>query len=1275
VRRLDVRTRGLEFHFLGGFTVQWSDEPLPPIPSRTGRSLIAFLVVHHGHTHRRDALAARFWPDLPTSRARRRLSHALWQIQDAFGDVGERFLDASPDTLRIAPDAEFWLDTHEFEEMAESVRSESLAPADALHRIRLALDLYRGDFLSGTYDDWVLNEQERLDQLHLSLLARGIEAAKAQGEYEEALTYARRVTHHEPLREEAHREAMRLCVLLGRTSEALGLYERCRSVLEEELGAEPAEETTLLYERIASHRQAGTDPHPGTDARSPTGSPSSSLVGRERERMSIVESLERALAGRGGVVFVEGEAGLGKSRLATAIVEDAEWRGFSVLWGACDELGVGRPYAPIATALESALTPVRVQQLRPRIDPIWLTEAAAVIPALRRAAASDPRQRLSGLEGAQRMREAITQVVLGHSDVRPSLVVIEDLHWADEETLGLLHVIGPRLAAHRIVLLVTFRSDEARASDGTWELLRHLDQLTAPQRIELGPLDEAHVRELLRGVFGTDLAERIGPRIVDEVGGNPLFVIETLRALRDTGHLRADADDVVLEDLPLARTVQETIDARLGILTGEERHVLEVVAVHGRAPNLDTVLTAADLPALAAADAIEGLVNRGFLAEEGDSYGLHHDLVRRIVYGGLPEPARQALHERVGAALEQIRPEGVEALAWHFLAADAPAKALRYLTVAANEATEIHAYETAARHRATAIGLLDRVPTSVDTRYALLADHEAALDVLGRRDEQAEVLEQMAAIASDDPLRMVETQRRQSWVLLQTDRLHEAIDHARAAVVTARDSGEVDVEARLLTTVGTGLEWAGRWHEAVEAHEGAVAKAEGDRALMEAELALGNALRGVQRYAEAQEALERALEIATTADDRRQTVRILGALANVHGESGATDEAESNQRRAIEMARTIGFRHGEGVNLLNLATTLYHRGAIAEAMRDYDDAIRILTEIGNRRLAALARVNASSTRIEVLGDVQAARDDLEHCLALFDEIGDSGTAAQCEQLIGRADHMTGATDEARRRHESAIGRLESAPHSWLEVQFLRDLAETELEAGELDRALELLDDASETCDSLGLSDLAVGISALRGRVLVARGDVDEAIAETDRAVSQITGGVERPHLVHWAHHLALTAAGRADAEDALREAHAMLHQLLDGLSSDEKRRALTTVPTSAAVETAARDRRAEVVQVRLAGADAPTGRPLEDEDRVRIAWTVHTPDDEDAESPIERRRRRLVRLLTEASAQGAAPTVEDLADVLNVSSATVRRDLAALRSHGHDLRTRGSRAS
>lgn len=1273
----------LQIYLLGGFAVKRGDTPLPPIPSRAARSLFAYLVVNRDRRHARSYLAGLYWPELPEARARRRLSQSLWQLHDALDELpgGQSYLQATPDEVGFNAQTDHWVDVDEFgriiDQLGVGSSEHPLGRATDMEALRQCVDLYQGDFLAGFSESWVLIEQQRLRDKYVGALGTLVAMAKARGDYEEALSYARRLTHHDPLREEAHREAMRLLVLLGRPNEAILQYQRCQSVLEEELGTEPAAATVDLYDQIRRHRQAGIQAVP-TERHSPLlARAEAPFVGRRSERSALIDRMEQALGGRGGIVLVEGEPGVGKTRLVAEAAADARWRGFDVLWGACPEIEVPRPYLPLVDALEPALTELRVEQIAQQIGGVWLREVARIVPALDERLPDLPdRVPLRDADEPQRMREALAMVFQALGRVGPTMVVLDDLQWADEETLNALRQVGDVLAGSRVLVCLIYRTEEARRQEQAWETIRRLDQRSGVGRVLVAALSVFETDELIQQSLGTAAPGRsLAARIHAETGGNPLFVLETLRSLHDQG-LVGESEPAIATGgaLPLADTVHRVISDRIGFLGATARLALDALAVQGYDADLDTLTEVSALPKQDVLEAVDDLLRRGLLVDGEDGYRFRHDQVRKVAYDTVEADARVPLHRAVARALQTRRPQGYEVIAHHCRLGEDWDGAVRYLRLAGERAAGLHAYQAAATHLGRAVELAQPAETPPSEVLELLASRERALEVLGQREQQAAVLDHMTRLAAD-PTWKAEVAIRRAWLLAMTDRFDDAEAVAAGALADHTAPGP-RLQRRLLMARGTALSWAGRAREALPFLEQAAAPGyEDPRAEADARTALGRTLGELQQYETAAAELTRALQRYEEIEDRRGQAEALGLLATVLMEQGDAARGEHTYRQALRICRDIGYRHGEALNLANLATQLYVGNRVGEAVDLYGEAATTFRTVGNRRGEARVLANLAAVRHLILGDDARARREIDQALSYFREVGDGPSEAHCLEVLAGIDARRGNTVRARRQLETGLEIVHGSGHHWLAVHLERSLAVLDLADGSAEAALQRVERAAEAAGRLGMHDVAVMLQGLRGRALLESGRISEAVAAIEDVDERI-GGVEQGYLVSFWRYRILEAAGRIEAAHrSLERAYRELLAAVEPLTDEQRAAALAAVPEHRAIVEEWQAIRPRMETVSLPAADAPTGRPLRNDEWVEVTWAVAEPADRSFSDGIAQRRHRLLRLVEQARRQGAAPTIVDLATALAVSPATIRRDLAALRRQGKAIFTRGSRSA
>lgn len=1259
----------LRIRLLGGLLIESDGRIFPRIPSRPGRSLFAYLVLNRDRQIARDHLAGLFWPEMADNQARRRLSQALWQIQTLFTaeGAGGSYLLTTPGTVRFNPASDYWLDVEVFEAATDSLKEgqgyDDPAP------LAEAVALYRGDLLAGFYDDWVQVDQQRLRQRYFRALAHAANLHKSRGEFEEALVYARRLALLDSLREDAHRDVMRLCLLAGRANEALLQYEVCYSALADELGAEPEKVTTELFESIAAQRRAGRRPFVPAP-RSPLLDPGVpvAMVGREHLRTEAISAIESALAGRGGVVLVEGEPGVGKTRLLEGMAEDANWRGFSVLWGEASHGEVTRSYHPLASALEGALSPLRSEQLRAQVGELWLGVLSQLLPSLREWLPDiSPVAALEPAEEAGRMHEAISRSIAGLARSTPQLLILDDFQWADDDSVAAVRHLTGSLANAPIVVCVGYRAQDVRGREVAWEAVRAMDAAPRSRRLVVEPLSPVETGELIRVSAAAQGDPELVGRIHEETGGNPLFVLETLRAIyeHNLAVAASDVDDAPGE-FPLPATVQDLISRRLESLDTADRAVLNLFSVAGLEADPLVLVEVLDRPRPEFFESVDVLVRRGILFERGSRYRFRHEQVRRVVQGSLAEAEARALHSALAGALMQLEPDHPEPLVHHLLAAGRRADARPLAVEAAERAVAVQAYAAAAAHYRVAV-------ESGDASIKILLAFEGVLDVLGRRDEQAAVIADMMVVVERGASPGSEALRRRAWYLAHTDHFDESSQAGRAAWDADREAGDQAGMADDLMVLGMAALWSGAPAEAVDHLEKAVPLASSLLQQARSRRALGTALSAIQKYEQAVDEAQAALDLFGTAGDPRGEAEALGLLGIITMERGRAADAVRFYKRAIELCRQIGYRHGEAVNTANLGNALWYAGRISDALESFTAAIDLFGSMGNRRGEAMVKANAASIHHSVVGDDVRAAEYCQSALDYFTEVGNEDGAAQVRCNLADIARRAGDLENATAHIREGLAAVQRAGNRWLEVQLRYSQAQLLMASGDFADAESTAQAALDVCREFGLADFESGLLSVIGVARLELGDTTGAAAAAEEAAAALQPGTDQDYLVPYRQGIVLQAVGLvAQADQAFALAESLLSDRVGDLSSDQREVALA-IPEHQSIMEMAASRRSRVIVVRLARRDVPTGRALREDDLVDVAWTVAQPSDDDLESVTNLRHHRLQRLLAEAEAHGAAATVSDLAGAIGVSVRTVRRDLQALRRQGIAAVTRGAR--
>lgn len=1252
----------LQIRLFGPLTFEQDGQSLPLPASVQARDLLAYLALFHARQHNRSVLAGTFWPDQTEERARRALSQALWQIRRTLPDL----VFAEAETVRFAPPDSFQVDALDFERLVKAAFN--TAPQETIRQeLEQALALYRADFMEGKYADWALLERERLRELYLLALERLGQLEKSCGHYDRALDLALRLSDADPLNEAAYREAMRLYLLLDQPQAALRQFESCRQILRRELEVEPEPETLALAEEIGNRPQRTPEAEAGQKGRgSLIPAP---LVGREAERAALMVFLEGIFQGLGGLVLLEGEAGVGKTRLLQDIARDAEWRGAQVLWGCAREAQERKPFAPLVEALQSGLSPLRVMQVQQVVERIWLQVVFPLLSPHPTLPAIEPAPPLPPAQEGARLVEAIASLLQGWASITPLLLILEDLHWADQDTLHVLAALARRLTRLGILLIGSYRGEEARTRPQVWEAMQAVSRANLLERRVLSRLDKLATRELIRRSLGlAGPAPLFEERLFRETDGNPLFVLETLRALQDEGLLYRGADggwstpwDETTADyaeLPLAPLIEQVIFRRVEQLPAALRQILNIAAVFGANLDFRLLNAAVGLETESLLDAIRELLHLRFLEEIQEGYRFHHDLIRQVILARMDEAERRQRHQDAARIIEATRPEQVEGLAFHFTEGRLWEKAIHYHQQAGLQAARAFAYVSALAHYDQAVGISGLVGEPTETVFNLHAGREKILDILGNREAQNEAIQIMLALAGEDIQKLCQAHLRRAWFLAETSRYEEAQSEARQALELGKNSRDLSAQAEALNTLGTAFTWQGKTAEAAPPLKEAIAlahRAQDYRAEARYRRALASALLGIREYDAAQKEAETSLEQAAQQNDPLEQAEVFNLLGIIHMEHGDPETARGMYEQSLQLSCKAGYSYGEGRALTNLGNLHYFQGRLNKTLECYDQAIDIFASLEEKRGEVQLRLNRASISLNMLGNTPQLIEDAQFALEYAMRTNDPLSKGQALTVLAEAERQNGDYKAARKHLTQGIQEMELGGDLWLLVQEYRTLGMLNIEEKRPQEALENLEHALSICRERGLTSMEVPIIAIRGLALLQQGHLNEALQATSEAVSRLKSDVEQGYLLHFWHAQVLQSLGcPKESQASMQKAYELLEAALSGLSAEQKSMSYENIPEHRAILAAWQEASPQQVTARMPQA-GETGKT------VTVEWTPFAPKDNQICGKVARRRHRLQRLLEEARQQGAAPTQRDLAEALGVGLRTIERDMAALR--------------
>ena len=743
---MSSHVKSLRVQCFGEFEVRYADERVSGFESQKVRALLAYLACHADRALSRDHLAALLWPEKSEEAARGNLRQALYNIRRRFPGETQP-LSTSRQAIRFSRKVRVWVDVLSFEEaLDESDGSERGNP----HLITEAVGLYRGDFLAGfhvkgstEFDSWLLSEQHRLRERAIAALRRLVDNYLARGAFRLGIQYAQRLVGLDAMSEEAHRKLMQLYALSGRRGRALGQFVELASLLDEELGVEPMDETKELRRRILSDQSAVNV----AEAQEETIGPIVPLVNRRREYAQLHSCLASARSGEAPLTLLTGVSGVGKSRLARSFLDGlTSDNKVVVLKGRCfPEI----PFLlePFSNVFHNVLTH-HDRRIRKVVgESADLVEDLATINP--ESNVMPDRRGFSPRKTRERIFDALIELLrrIGgkaeDGDDFLLVITLDDLEGADPAAIDLLRALDEGLLGYRVWILAALAPDEASADHPVHSLIDEVSSTRPEQHLVLDVLSPESLEEISSSLVGVHQAPLLADFLARRASTRlPLQVVEWVNYLWDEGLLVSDVGrwhlKEGLDDLdPGPDTLDDIILRRLHRLPASTRRLAFMACLAGPTFESDLVSNACDEHPAVVEIGLSLMLERWMVrryTSEWQHSGQHHDLflwsqgtkrghfeftsqmIRRSANASIDGPRRKVIHNQIAARIEELhgsgRPELSELLAYHYGQAGNHERAWGYLLSAGDRALQAAASDTARDYYQAALDCVRHMRTT-----------------------------------------------------------------------------------------------------------------------------------------------------------------------------------------------------------------------------------------------------------------------------------------------------------------------------------------------------------------------------------------------------------------------------------------------------------------------------------------------------------------------------------------------------------------------------------
>jgi len=887
--------------------------------------------------------------------------------------------------------------------------------------------------------------------------------------------------------------------------------------------------------------------------------PAGKLIGRRAEVARIEACLDAVRAGSSRILLIEGEAGIGKSRLVEELGRLMRERGVAGLIGAGYSIEQRTPYRAwrdifisyfgLDEVDDAAERRRRVQAHVHDVAPDLAERVPLLNDVLRLGL---PENELTASLDTQLRHESLFSLLLAllraWATERPLVLALEDAHWLDTLSWDLALQVARTLTVARVplLLLVAMRPLKGKVARSEPQALLGMAETEHMPLESLSPDEAVALAAARLGVAQEGLPDGVAELVRSRSGGNPFFAEELVYTLRDNGliALKTQAGQVrciVSGDLSQAAqalpdTIQGLVLSRIDRLPPEEQLTLKVAAVIGRTFAYvtlhDTLGKHMEISHRLLKIYLADLAHLDLTPLEAPepelTYIFKHIITQEVAYETLLYAQRRQLHRAVarwyehtyaeatdrplGGALESSLAPHYPLLVYHWHQAGDRGRERRYAELAGRWAAAQFANVEAAEYFSRALDLTPKADLAA--RYDLLLAREAVNDLRGEREAQAHDLKMLAALAqetSDD--------RQNAEVALRQANYYEATSDYAAA----------------LDAVQRAIKRAGRTKELEDDSQ--------------AYIAWSKMLWRQGDYEAAHAPLERALALARAADNLPAVAKGLYYQGDVYLYQGNYPAAQEHYRQALEIYRAISHRQGEADSLSNLGVIHYELGDYPAARDHYEQVLSIFRTIGDRRGETMALNNLGTVYCD-LGDYETAREFHQQARDIRTAIGDRWGEANSLVNLGLVHHGLGKNEAARTYCQQALAIQREIGDRRGEGYSLTYLGHALADLGQLKAASDAYEEAMCLRRELGQACLAIDDLAGLARVALAQGDAAQALARTTEILAWIeingSNGIEYPLQVHLTCYRVLCATAHGDAHK-IERARATLSQAHAGL--------------------------------------------------------------------------------------------------------------------------------
>ncbi|MEF8873759.1 MAG: BREX system ATP-binding domain-containing protein [Candidatus Thermoplasmatota archaeon] len=821
------------------------------------------------------------------------------------------------------------------------------------------------------------------------------------------------------------------------------------------------------------------------------------FVGRQEELEKLEELVEEVKKNGSLILFIEGEAGVGKTTLINEFKPYALEERFDFLSGGCYS-DISEPFLPFKEAFEEFMGKRSEKEFS------FLSFLAAP----------------DGLEvenkkmfDAQRQATfyKTTQDVKKIASTNPLVVFLDDMHWTDQATLQILGYMAENLREEEILFICAYRPENISDDHPLKEIIHRSKERKVSEKLELSPLDKSATREIIENEAGVEkIPEELVRKIHQKTDGNPLFVKEYTREMKEKEGFVSEEGLEAVEGMSIPDVVRNVIERRVDRLDDDARKVLELGSVIGEEIPFPLLSHASPLDEFDLLDRIDVLTGEGLWREAmgEEKFYFHHDVIRDAVYRGMMERKKRVYHRKVAESIREIHSDRIEEkylpLAKHREGCKEYEKALDLYFKAGKKAEEVYAHEDAIDRYERALTVGDKLPKrEIEEKVVeTLEELGNAYEIIGK-DEDAVERYRSALNKSRDDRKQAELHRKIAEVHEKEGRYDEGLERCKKGLDLLKE--DCDEKVEILNVKGWIFFRKGDYDKAKKflMQGRKIAEQQGNEKLTAKALhKLGSIHYREGNYDKALAHLKDALDIRETIGDEKGMAKSINNIGTVHWYKGELDSALELFQDSLEIERKIGNKAGIGQSLNNIGAVYWDKGELDKALDNYERSLEIKEEIGDSVGIANTLHNTGLIYYSK-GELDAALDSYERSLEIKEDIGDKEGRAISLTGIGDVYREEGNIEKAEEKYKESLEICSDLGSDLDSIEDHCGLALTSLEKENYERAIRHARNAVDISANIGMKGKEGMSHRILGVVYREKGELNKAVEEFKDAMKML----------------------------------------------------------------------------------------------------------------------------------------------------------------------------